>query len=379
MKNPLLTRIGANLYRTRMRIQRAFQEARRWRGVKQSDELRVFYGWESIRGADEVSSGGMVKFQDLEQLFPNKPERPNFLYLVSSALPLYPEYTIQAAQKRGVPFVLNQNGVAYPGWHGAGWEKTNEPLAFAHAQADYVFYQSEFCRRSAERFLGCVCEGEVLYNPVDTSVFKPLGNTLRAGGSPNLLLAGSHHFFYRVQSAVDTLKMLHQDGIKASLEIAGRCCWRSLESDAERELHAYVQTSGLSDFVRLSGTYCQRDAVTLFGRNHILLHTKYNDPCPRLAVEAMSCGVPVVYSATGGVPELVGDEGGVGVAGPEDYEQDHPPKAEDLATAVKAVLENHGTYALTARERAVRLFDVTPWLERHRDVFGRLHGRGIAS
>jgi glycosyltransferase involved in cell wall biosynthesis len=377
MNKGMITTIGAVLYRTRMRIERFSQEKRRWRQSPCTGDLRVFYGWETIRGVDEVSSGGMVKFQDLEQLYPNSPEHPNFLYLVSSALPLFSEYAVRAAKKRGVPFVLNQNGVAYPGWHGPGWEQTNRPLAFAHQQADYVFYQSEFCRRGAEKFLGCVRQGEVLYNPVDTSVFKPASTQVDISDSPRLLLAGSHHFFYRVQSAVDTLKKLHEDGIKASLEIAGRCCWQASEENSIRELQAYVRDAGLSNYVKLTGPYCQRDAVAMFGRNHILLHTKYNDPCPRLVVEAMACGVPVVFSATGGMPELAGEEGGVGVTGPEDYEQDHPPRAEDLAEAVKAVLQDHESYARKARERAVRLFDVKPWLERHQEVFSRMH-RGEA-
>ena len=58
----------------------------------------------------------------------------------------------------------------------------------------------------------------------------------------------------------------------------------------------------------------------------------------RGAYEAMACGCPVVYSATGGVPELVGEEAGIGVPGPRDWEDVHPPSAEKLAEAVVSVM-----------------------------------------
>ena len=69
----------------------------------------------------------------------------------------------------------------------------------------------------------------------------------------------------------------------------------------------------------------------------ILLHTKYNDPCPTVVLEAMACGLPVVYSASGGTPELVGDDAGIGVDAPLDWEHDHPPAPEALAEAVLVV------------------------------------------
>ena len=41
--------------------------------------------------------------------------------------------------------------------------------------ADYVFWQSNFCKKSADRFLGeRVGKGEVLYNAIDTKKFYPV-------------------------------------------------------------------------------------------------------------------------------------------------------------------------------------------------------------
>ena len=55
---------------------------------------------------------------------------------------------------RGAAIVVNQNGVAYPAWAGLRTDEINEPLREALNAADYVFFQSEFCKSSADRFLG---------------------------------------------------------------------------------------------------------------------------------------------------------------------------------------------------------------------------------
>jgi glycosyltransferase involved in cell wall biosynthesis len=99
------------------------------------------------------------------------------------------------------------------------------------------------------------------------------------------------------------------------------------------------------------------------------LHTKVKDPCPTLVIEALACGLPVVYPASGGTVELVGDEAGAGVPHPESWERDEPPSAEELANACRRVLDDLPRYAQAARRRAVERFSLEPWLDRHAEIF----------
>ena len=151
--------------------------------------------------------------------------------------------------------------------------------------------------------------------------------------------------------------------------IAGRYMWRPDEQGDLKEARQYAQQAGLGSQIEFQGPYSQLQAVRLLHQGHILLHTKYNDPCPRLVVEALSCGLPVIYSKTGGVPELVGDNAGIGVPGPLDWEMDHPPDSKKLAESVLQMVENLKPYSQAARKRAVNNFDVQVWLERHNEVF----------
>ena len=353
----------------------SIRERRRWRKKAGSftPRIRVYYGQDYIPLSDEPVSGGIIKCQDLQNTFPNDPVWPNLLYLVSSALPPHLPVLIKAAKQAGAAIVLNQNGVAYPAWQGERWEETNKPLALAHSAADYIFYQSKFCKESAWHFLGkTTARFEVLYNPVNTVFFAPAHVKKKNGGGPIIIIAGSHLYNYRVTTAVDTLRNLCIDFPSSKLIIAGRFRWGASEESAQAEIRKYVSECNMNDKVEWVGAYNQLQAPDLFRRAEILLHTTYNDACPRLVVEAMACGLPVVYSASGGVPELIGEYAGVGVPAPSDWKMQHPPRVKDVADATRKIYGHYAEYSFEARKRAVEKFDVKPWIEKHSRIFTEL-------
>jgi glycosyltransferase involved in cell wall biosynthesis len=320
------------------------------------DEIAVGYGVERMPGPDEVVYGGHVKFSVLAESLPNAPRDFNVLYLGSSALPLEAPKLVELARRRGAAFAWNQNGTAYRGWFGDGWELVNAPRRRLLHEADHVFFQSAFCKLSADRFYG-ERQGpwEILHNPVDTRRFQPGAH----GARPlTLLLGGNQYQRYRLEVALDTLALVRDHLPDARLLVAGELP----DGAAVR-----VDRPG----VELVGPYTQVDAPALMQRADLLLHTKYNDPCPTVVLEAMASGLPVVYSRSGGTPELVGDDAGIGIDAPLDWERDHPPAPEDLAGAVLTVAEQLADRSAAARERSLR-FDREQWVERHHTVFTAL-------
>jgi glycosyltransferase involved in cell wall biosynthesis len=318
--------------------------------------------------------GGRVKLQHLEAAFPSTARGFNVLYLVSSAPPPGALLVARAARARGVRVVWNQDGVAYPAWYGRGFEAVNRPMARLLHEADHVIYQSGFCRLAADRYLGPYAgPSEILHNTVDTSVFTP-GNGDSADDGPVLVLAGTHAFPYRVLTAVDTLARVRRARPGARLLVAGPLAWRPQAADAAAEVRGRARALGVEDAVELTGPFTQEAAPGLLRRGHLLLHTQYNDACPTIVLEAMACGLPVVYGRTGGVPELVGEEAGLGVGGETSWDREIPPDPEALAAAALRVCEARPAFSAAARRRAVDRFDVRPWVERHREIFARLLG-----
>lgn len=351
----------------RERVARYTRAASRWGRLlagRPGAGARVFYGHDSVPSPGEPVAGGTAKFQKLASRFPNQPTDFTVLYLGATWLPRDLRPLLALARRRGIAVVANQDGVAYPGWAGAQTDALNVPLRRVVQAADHVLYQSAFSKRSSDLFLG-EPQGtwEVLNNAVDVEHFQPV--LAPPAGRPVLLLGGDQTQAYRLELGLRTLAVLRRSHPDARLLVTGR-----LVSDPE----PLVRELGLAGQVELAGRYTQREAPSLFGRAHLLLHTKVNDPCPTLVLEALACGLPVVHPASGGTPELVG-EAGVGVAHDDGFERDEPPEPEALAAAVETVLAERETYAAEARRRAVERFALGPWLDRHAALFAELLAR----
>lgn len=328
--------------------------------------VRVFYGHDRVPEPGERAAGGTAKAQKLNERFPNSPTDFSLLYLGTTWLPRDLGPLLRVARRRRAPIVVNQDGVAYPGWAGERTEELNRPLRRTVRAADHVLYQSDFSKRSADLFLG-EPRGtwEILPNAVDVHHFTPAASPPADG--PALLLGGDQTQSYRLELALQTLAALLPRHADAHLLVTGRLIV---------PVGGLIDDLGLHGHVHVLGEYTQRDAPAVFRRAHLLLHTKVNDPCPTLVIEAMASGLPVVHPASGGTVELVGDEGGIGVPHLDTWERDEPPDPDALAHAVDRVLADLPKYSAAARARAVERFSLEPWLDRHAELFSQLTAQG---
>ncbi len=346
----------------------AFRWARLLTRGRAASDPRVFYGWDLIPAPGRPVAGGTAKLQKLAARWPNRPTDFSILYLGSTYLPRDLRPLLWLARRREAGIVVNQDGVAYPGWAGDRVEELNVPLRRAVLAADHVVYQSGFSKRSSDQFLG-VARGtwEIIPNAVDVELFTP-GPAPAEG--PIVLLGGDQTQAYRLELGLETFRHVLRAHPGARLHVSGR-----LVSDPGPTMRRL----GLEQSVDFVGRYTQAEAPGVFRRAHVLLHTKVNDPCPTTVIEAMACGLPVVYAASGGTVELVGDEAGIGVPHPDGYERDEPPSAEALAAAVSGVLADRVRLAEGARRRAVEHYPLTGWLDRHAALFRELLERRTAA
>ena len=318
---------------------------------------------------NDFSHGGAVKMAYLSEYFPHHFPSAAILYAVSSVSHPLRVNILAEAKRKGLKVVINQNGVSLPAWDGSDTPKYNRVLNDVIIHADHIIYQSEFCKRSAERYLSPPdVPNEIIYNPVDTRLFSPEACQPRPQAL-TLLLGGNQYEKRRLDLALQTLKALHTHVPNARLIVTGNL-WLPRD-EAEAWTKQALHEMNLKDHVTFTGTYAQTDAPALYSQAHLLLHTKYADPSPGLVLEAMALGMPVVHLDNGGLPELVGDAG-VGVHVEHDWDRINLPSPHAMADAVLQVYAGLDELSQKARQRAVDLFSLEKFIARHKEIFEKV-------
>jgi glycosyltransferase involved in cell wall biosynthesis len=166
-------------------------------------------------------------------------------------------------------------------------------LIALNAFADMTLFQSHF----VEGNIGPHLErpsGIVIHNGVDTTLFRPDGPRVPLEGRPSILhttwSVGASKRIDRLQQLLD---LPYPDLV---LHLVGR--------------HEEAEGSWKNDpRVRFHGSRDSQQVAQFMRSADIFFFPSENDPCSNTVLEAMACGIPILYHPSGGTPELVGDAG----------------------------------------------------------------------
>jgi len=137
---------------------------------------------------------------------------------------------------------------------------------------------------------------EKIYSCVDTDKFKPLSGKYESGrirvGMAGALSLGHKDY----ETFVKTAEIVSRSHPEVSFEIAG-------EGDGHRRIKKMIKDRGLEDKVFLKGFV--EDISGFIASLDILLHTAHYEGLGTVILQALACGVPVVASRVGGIPEII--------------------------------------------------------------------------
>ncbi len=230
----------------------------------------------------------------------------------------------------------------------AGLEPSFLPLVkFSTEESDGVTAVSRFLKEKTLITYSVEKEIEIIPNFVDTEIFKPKKDgAFREHIAPkNEKIIVHTSNFRQVKRVPDTIKVFEKvvREIPSKLVLVGDGPDRSECERLCRELH-------LCDHVKFLG---KQDAlVEILNAADVFLIPSQSESFGLAALEAMACGVPVVSSSVGGLPELVRHNETGFIAEIGDINR--------MAKYIVDLLSNerkHKLFSENSRKRAVENFD----------------------
>lgn len=229
-----------------------------------------------------------------------------------------------------------------------GLEPSFLPLVkFSIEQSDGVTSVSRFLKEktitnySSEKII------DVIPNFVDTEVYKPKENGdfkkhLAPGGEKILVHTSNFRAVKRVPDVIKIFEKVQKD-IPSKLILVG-------DGPDRSECERLCREMGICDKVKFLGK--QEGLVEILTSSDIFLIPSQSESFGLAALEAMACGLPVVSSSVGGLPELIkhNETGYIAEIG----------DVERMAKYVRELLSNNKKYKMFAensRRRAVDKFD----------------------
>lgn len=248
----------------------------------------------------------------------------------------------------------------------AGLEPSFLPLVkFSIEESDGVTAVSRFLKEKTLTNYNIEKDIRVIHNFIDTSIYKPCVDGICkrkiAPHGEKLLVHTSN--FRQVKRVSDTIRILEKvkKEVPCKLLLIGDGPDRSECERLSREL-------GLYEDVKFLGK--QEGLVDILTSADIFLMPSQSESFGLSALEAMACGLPVVSSSVGGLPELVSHNESGFIAEIGDIDR--------MAKYVVQLLTNPKKYEVfseNARNRAVEKFEINKIVPEYESYYEEILGK----
>jgi glycosyltransferase involved in cell wall biosynthesis len=142
---------------------------------------------------------------------------------------------------------------------------------------------------------------KTVYNGVNFDKFKPVNEKFN---ETSLIFIGNIIKTKGVYELVHSVSTMIKSGSDFHLHLVGN-------GPEIENVKSFISINGLEQNVTLHGTVNHDQVVDLLQKCHALILPSYREGVPNVIMEALACGVPVIATKVGGIPEVVNDTNGV--------------------------------------------------------------------
>lgn len=261
--------------------------------------------------------------------------------------------TIIGALRR-LPVVVTEHSTEF-GWSGISRGALRR-ARIAFARADLVCPVSESLRKQIEghrihaRF-------RVVPNPVDTELFAPLFVDAAVEGPARILVVAALEPKKGIAELIEAVHELAQRRRDFRVDVLGGGL-------AREQYEARARDLGVTDLAAFRGPQPHAEVASFMRRADFLVLASLGENLPVSVIEAMACGLPVVATRVGGLPELVDERTGLLV---------EPGSPHALALGIEEMLDRRSKYSpdvISGIARTRYSLDVVGrlWSEVYREV-----------
>lgn len=279
----------------------------------------------------------VIEFEDLDLMHVH--------YAIPHAVSAYLARQVLRKSKRNLKFITTLHGTDITL---VGLEPSFMPLVkFSIEESDGVTAVSRFLKEKTLTNYNIEKEIEVIYNFIDIEKYKPVESEIfrrhiAPGGEKILVHTSNFRVVKRVSDTIRILEKVKKE-IPTRLILIGdgpdrsECERLARELDLQKDVLFLGKQDGLTEILNAADLFLMPSQSESFGLS---------------ALEAMACGIPVVSSSVGGLPELnIHNETGY-IAEIGDIDRMAKYTVELLTNE-----KRYKSFSRNSRERAVKYFD----------------------